>query len=85
MRYKKITQKPYCCMDVYMEMILNRNNINNHGQVDLACKLGLTVPEEYKNEYPNAIISEKPGVGYGTGFKKRNFPLIVSLTIMVLN
>lgn len=56
-------------------MILNRNHINNNGQVDIACKLGLTVPEEYKNEYPNAIISEKPEAGYGTQIQKEEFSI----------
>lgn len=75
MKYKKVIQKRYCCVGACMEMILNRNNIDNNGQVDIACKLGLTVPEEYKDEYPNAIIGEKPEAGFGTQIQKEEFSI----------
>lgn len=75
MKYKKVNQKPYCCVGACMEMILNRNNIKNNGQVEIACKLGLTVPEEYKNDYPTAIIGKKPEAGYGTQIQKNQYSI----------
>ena len=75
MKYRKVIQKPYCCVGACLEMVLNRNNINNNGQVDIACKLGLTVPEEYKDKYPNAIIGEKPEAGFGTQIQKEEFSI----------
>ena len=75
MKYQKVIQKPYCCVGACLEMILNRNHIANDGQVVIACQLGLTVPEEYRDEYPNAIIGEKPDAGYGTQIQKRKFSI----------
>lgn len=75
MKYQKVIQKPYCCVGTCMEMILNRNNIVNNGQIDIACQLGLTVPEEYRSEYLNAIIGEKPDAGYGTQIQKKKFSI----------
>lgn len=75
MKYKKVTQKPYCCVGACMEMILNRNNIVNNGQVDIAYQLGLTIPKEYKDEYPNAIIGKKPEAGYGTQIQKEEYSI----------
>lgn len=76
MKYKKVIQKPYCCMGACLEMILNRKNISNNGQVDIACQLGLIVPESYKNIYKNAIISDKkPLAGYGTQIQKEQFSI----------
>ena len=75
MKYTKVIQKPYCCVGACMEMILNRNNILNGGQVDIACKLGLTVPEEYKDMFPNAIFGSKPSAGYGTQIQKEEYSI----------
>ena len=70
LKYKKIVQKPYCCVGSCIEMILNRNKISNQGQIDIACNLGLIVPQEYSKIYPNAIIGEKPDAGFGTQIQK---------------
>lgn len=75
MKYKKVIQKRYCCVGACLEMVLNRNYIVNKGQVDIACQLGLIVPKEYKDEYPQAIIDEKPKSGYGTQIQKEEFSI----------
>ena len=75
MKYIKVIQKPYCCVGACIEMILNRNNIIHNGQVDIACKLGLTVPKEYKTIYPNAIFGSKPTSGYGTQIQKEEYSI----------
>lgn len=75
MKYNKVIQKPYCCVGACMEMVLNRNHIINNGQIDIAYKLGLTVPIEYKQIYPNAIFSDKPQAGYGTQIQKEEFSI----------
>ncbi len=75
MKYIKVIQKPYCCVGACIEMILNRNNIVHNGQVDIACKLGLTVPKEYKTIYPNAIFGSKPTSGYGTQIQKEEYSI----------
>lgn len=75
MKYKKIIQKPYCCVGACLEMILNRNNIYNKGQVEIAYQLGLIIPEEYKSMYPKAIIGKKPKAGYGTQIQKKNYSI----------
>lgn len=75
MKYKIIKQKPYCCVGACIEMILNRRNIDNKGQVFIACELGLIVPSSYKELYPNAIIGDKPSAGYGTQIQKEEFSI----------
>ncbi len=75
MKYKKIVQKPYCCVGSCIEMILNRNKISNQGQIDIACNLGLIVPQEYSKIYPNAIIGEKPDAGFGTQIQKEEYSI----------
>lgn len=75
MKYIKVIQKPYCCVGACMEMILNRNCIINDGQVDIACKLGLTLPEEYRTIYPIAIFGSKPDAGYGTQIQKEEYSI----------
>lgn len=75
MKYRKVEQKPYCCVGACLEMILNRNKISNHGQVDIACQLGLIVPENYKTLYPNARIGDKPSAGYGTQIQKEEYSI----------
>ncbi len=75
MKYHKITQETYCCVGACMEMILNRRKINNKGQIDIACDLGLIVPEKYKDIYPKAIIGEKPKSGYGTQIQKEEYSI----------
>ena len=75
MKYNKVVQKPYCCVGACLEMILNRNNIINDGQIEIAYKLGLTVPEEYKDIYPKAIFGNKPSAGYGTQIQLKKYSL----------
>lgn len=75
MKYKKITQKPYCCVGACIEMILNRNNIPNKGQISIACDLGLIVPKEYIKTYPNAKTGEKPEAGFGTQIQKEEYSI----------
>lgn len=75
MKYKIIKQKPYCCVGACMEMILNRRNISNKGQVSIACDLGLIVPLSYKDIYPHALIGDKPNAGYGTQIQKEKYSL----------
>lgn len=75
MKYEKITQKPYCCVGACIEMILNRNNISNKGQISIACDLGLIVPKEYIKMYPNARTGEKPEAGFGTQIQKEEYSI----------
>lgn len=75
MKYKKITQKPFCCVGACLEMILNRNHIPNCGQIEIACELGLIVPESYKEIYKNARFGEKPTAGYGTQINKKEYSI----------
>lgn len=75
MKYKKVIQKPYCCVGACMEMILNRHNITNTGQIDIACQLGLIVPSEYKATYVDAMVGEKPSAGYGTQIQKEEYSI----------
>lgn len=75
MKFKIIKQKPYCCVGTCLEMILNRHNIYNNGQVDIACELGLIVPTSYKELYHDAIIGNKPNAGYGTQIQKEEYSI----------
>lgn len=75
MKYKIIKQKPYCCVGACIEMILNRRNINNNGQVGIACELDLIVPPSYKELYPDALIGNKPNAGYGTQIQKEEYSI----------
>lgn len=75
MKYTKVIQKPYCCVGACIEMILNRSNITNKGQVEIAYKLGLTLPEQYRTIYPNAIFSPKPSAGYGTQIQREEYSI----------
>lgn len=75
MKYRKVTQKPYCCVGACIEMILNRHHITNNGQIDIAEKLGLVVPKEYTEMYPNAKTGEKPEAGFGTQIQKEEYSI----------
>ena len=74
-KYKKITQKPYCCCGACLEMILNRHKITNKGQEDIAYELGLVVPEKDENLFKKARIEEKPIAGYGTQIQKEEYSI----------
>lgn len=87
MKYQKIVQRPYCCVGACMEMVLNRHNIQNDGQEDIAYQLGLTLPEEERPNFKKARFGERPIAEYGTRiqeeeysinhfFKKNKIPLI---------
>lgn len=75
MKYNKIIQKPYCCVGACLEAILNRHNIENTGQEDIAYQLGLIVPEEDKNLFKRVRIGEKPNAGYGTQIQKEEYSI----------
>ena len=56
-------------------MILKRNNVSDKNQIEIAYDLGLTVPEEYREMYPNAIFGDKPSAGYGTQIQKTEYSI----------
>ena len=75
MKYKKVTQKPYCCTAACLEMILNRNNIPNNGQEDIAYDLGLIVPEDYSDKFKKVRTGPKPIAGYGTQIQEEKYSI----------
>lgn len=75
MKYKKIAQKPYCCVGACLEMVLNRRGIKNEGQEDIAYQLGLVVPEEARHQFKKARVEDKPLAGYGTQIQKEEYSM----------
>lgn len=75
MKYQKIIQEPYCCVGACLEMILNRYHIQNKGQKEIACELGLIIPRKYQSQFKNAIIGKKPNAGYGTQIQKTEYSI----------
>lgn len=75
MKYNKITQKPYCCVGACIEMVLNRHQIKNDGQEQIAYQLGLTVPEEMRGYFKKARYGKRPNSGYGTQIQKEKYSL----------
>ncbi len=75
MKYHKIVQKPHCCVGACLEMILNRHDIKNTGQEDIAYQLGLVVPESDRHLFKKARVANKPSSGYGTQIQKEEYSI----------
>lgn len=75
MKYNKVTQKKYCCCGACLEMILNRLNIKNNGQEDIAYDLGLVVPLEDRSLFKKVRVEEKPIAGYGTQVQNEEYSI----------
>ena len=75
MKYNKIVQKKYCCVGACMEMVLNRHNIKDYDQENIAYQLGLVVPFEDKVIYKKCRCSKKPKSGYGTQIHKEKYSI----------
>lgn len=86
MRYKHISQKPYCCVPASISMILRRRGIKPPPQEEIAYELGVILPSDQKHLLPKSYSGKKPKAGFGTRinlkkysltsfFKKHNYPL----------
>ena len=55
MRYKHISQKPYCCVPACVQMILLRRQlVVKQKQVDMAFDLGVVLPPEDRHMLPRS-------------------------------
>ncbi len=68
--YKRIKQKPYCCVPACMKMILERRKIKNNSQDEIGYELGLIVPKEKADLFSKVRAGKKPKAGYGTQVNK---------------
>jgi len=70
-KYEYVRQEDYCCVDATLEMILKRHGIRDYDQVQIACELGLTVPEDCESCPPCAKkVPRNIGVLFGTQLSK---------------
>lgn|SRR3989338_82582 len=86
MKYKHISQKPYCCVPACVQMILQRRKLPTLKQTDIAYDLGIVLPLKDRHLLPKSHKGRKPRAGWGTRinlkkysftefFKRREYPL----------
>ena len=76
MEYNPIKQRPYLCTAACIEMIFDRRNIEHDTQENIACSLGLIVPEEKSSLYACATVSNtRPKSGWGTQVQKDEYSI----------
>ena len=56
-------------------MVLNRHQIKNNGQEDIAYQLGLTLPEEERENFKKTRFGDKPIAGYGTRIQEEKYSI----------
>lgn len=75
MKYKHISQKPYCCVPACVQMILCRRNLPILEQADIAYNLGIVLPPEDRYLLPKSHKGHKPKAGWGTRINLKKYSL----------
>lgn len=78
--YRRIVQKPYCCVAACTEMILKNEHIISPEQEDIAYELGLIVPEEDLPLVKKARTGKRPRPGWGTQIHEKEYSLGIFFT-----
>lgn len=76
MHYRPLKQRPYLCVAVCLEMVLDRRDIPHKSQLEIGRSLGLVVPEGKAELFPNTQTSSiRPEAGWGTQVQKDEYSL----------
>lgn len=75
MRYRHVSQKPYCCVPACLSMILSRRGYKSPKQEDIAYDLGVVLPPEHVHLLPRSHDAESSKAGYGTRIHLKQFSI----------
>lgn len=75
MKYKHISQKPYCCVPACIQMILQRRKLPILLQTDIAYDLGVILPSEDRHLLPKTHEGQRPKAGWGTRINLKKYSL----------
>lgn len=75
MRYKYISQKPYCCVVACVQMLLQRRQLPLLTQEEIAYELGVVLPPDQRHLLPKSYKVAKPKSGYGTRIQTKRYAL----------
>lgn len=75
MKYKHISQKPYCCIPACVQMILHQRKLPILPQTDIAYDLGIILSPKDKHLLPKSYKGTKPKAGWGTRLTLKKYSL----------
>lgn len=75
MKYKHISQKPYCCVPACIQMILQRRKLPILLQTDIAYDLGIILPPQDRHLLPKSHKGLRPKAGWGTRVNLKKYSL----------
>ena len=76
MRYKHISQKPYCCVPACVQMILQRRKLPTPTQSDIGYELGMILPAAKRGVIKiKSHTDKKPATGWGTRINLKKYGL----------
>lgn len=75
MKYKHISQKPYCCVPACVQMILQRRKLPILLQTDIAYDLGIILPSQERYLLPKSHKGQRPKAGWGTRINLKRYSL----------
>lgn len=75
MKYKHISQKPYCCVPACVQMILRRRGLFVPPQEDIAYDLGVILPPKGRHVLPKSHKGHRPKTGWGTRINLKQYSL----------
>lgn len=73
-KYEPVDQLPYCCVPACLQMVFSRRGLKVPDQKKIGYKLGLAVPEGYREQFPGAL-TEQPSSGWGTQIQNETYSL----------
>ena len=75
MKYKHISQKPYCCVPACIQMILQRRKLPILLQTDIAYDLGIILSSQDRHLLPKSHKGQRPKAGWGTRINLKRYSL----------
>lgn len=74
--YRRIVEKPYCCMPAVLLMVFERRGITVHEQDEIGYELGLVVPETVAHRFNRVRTESTPPLGgWGTQTRLEEFSI----------
>lgn len=76
MRYKHISQKPYCCVPACVQMIFRRRKLPTPTQSEIGYALGMILPPTKRGMLSiKSHTGKKPAAGWGTRINQKKYSL----------